>query len=140
MKRIHFQETGANIYKWVLVIFFLASIPLVLDYLKIIEIADINTQIQLFILSLLPVLILFFFINGLGYKNFVHWNKLGMYLRIGSFFGGYRLDFKKIIKSELQGDNLVIYEKNDKKIIDLSQINKRDRKELLKIINEHIQA
>ena len=128
MERIHFQEANTKILKWLAVLFFLASVPMVFDYLKIIKIAELNTKIYLLILSLLPILIFHLYSIGLGYKNFVYWNKKGMYFRIHSFVKGYNINFEEISRSDLQDDKLVIYEKDKEKRIDLSKIRLKDRK------------
>lgn len=78
-----------------------------------------------------------FFSRMFWYKNYLQWNKKGMFIRINSFFGK-SISFKTIESAKLENHILTIY-KNDGKSFDfdLSDIAENDSKKLNDIINQY---
>lgn len=78
-----------------------------------------------------------FFSRMFWYKNYLQWNKKGMFIRINSCFGK-SLSFKTIESTKLENHILTIY-KNDGKSFDfdLSDFAENDSKKLNDIINQY---
>ena len=78
-----------------------------------------------------------FFSRSFWYKNYLQWNKKGMFLRINSF-SGKSIAFKTIESTKLENNLLTIY-KNDGNsfAFDLSAIDKNDSKKLNAIIHHY---
>jgi hypothetical protein len=71
------------------------------------------------------------------YKNYVGWNKMGITIRIKSFFGE-TINFKDIKTKEFTNDVLNISKINGNEIkIDLSGIKKSDIDELNNILTKY---
>jgi hypothetical protein len=69
-------------------------------------------------------------------KNYVQWNKIGMTVRINTYFREKRIMFKEINSYELINDNLRVFQSNKTMELDLSNVLESDKERLIKII-EH---
>jgi len=136
VEKIHFNNLGQNKIIHIALIF--ALLCLLFGGLEIINFRNPKINKIILFLGEVSLVISLADMQGLFYKNSVNWNNKGMNIRIKSFFGT-DIKFSQVNKAELQGDELVVYEKSNKKRIDLSKISQKDREKLLSIILEHIE-
>jgi hypothetical protein len=84
-------------------------------------------------------IVIFFARMSFG-KYYVGWNKLGITIRIKSFWGK-SFNFKDIKSTKIQNRILTIVKNNGNKIeLDLSKIEENDVERIIKIINENTVA
>ena len=73
-------------------------------------------------------------------KNYVQWNKIGMTVRINTYFREKRIMFKEINSYELINDNLRVFQSNKTMELDLSNVLESDKERLIKIIEDNTEA
>ncbi|MFD1294990.1 hypothetical protein ACFQ5N_14190 [Lutibacter holmesii] len=71
-------------------------------------------------------------------KNYVQWNKIGMTIRINSYFREKKVTFVEINSYKFQNNMLTIYQSNKTTKVDLSSIFEADKKRLIQIIKDNI--
>jgi len=130
MKRIKFDNLSKN---WRLKLLVICSI--VFLFLGIFEISVFNDSF--FNESFIKIGFLFqvlFFGRMFVYKNYVQWNKKGIYVKVNCFIG-INFSFEEI-KSIDYGDNLILIKKHNNKeiVINLSNIQSIDSLNLFEII------
>ena len=68
------------------------------------------------------------------YKNYVQWNKKGIYIKVNRFLG-INLSFEEIAKIDYQNDTILIKKNNGKEtLINLHNIHPNDTLNLFEII------
>ena len=81
-----------------------------------------------------------YFINKVIRKNYVQWNKVGMTVRINTYFREKRLTFNEINSYEFINDILRVFQSNKMIELDLSNVLESDKEILIKIIEENTVA
>jgi len=81
-----------------------------------------------------------FFISKVIRKNYVQWNKIGMTVRINTYFREKRLTFNEINSYEFINDILRVFQSNKTIELDLSNVLESDKERLIKIIEENTVA
>ena len=130
MKRIKFDNLSKD---WKLRLLIIFSINFL--FIGIFEIPIFNNsrfnELLIKIGFLFQVL---FFGRMFVYKNYVQWNKKGIYIKVNRFLGT-NLSFDDIAKIDYQNDTILIKKKNDKEIpINLHNIHPSDTLNLFEII------
>jgi len=138
VEKIYFKNLDKHKYFHISLLL-LAILLIFLGLFKIIHFQ--NPEINNYLKTTGQIIITFylFYISGFFYKNSVHWNRLGMNIRLKRFSAGTDIKFNNVDKVQLQDSELVIYKKGKEKRIDLSKIRQEDREKLLRIILEHIE-
>lgn len=78
-----------------------------------------------------------FFSRTFWYKNYLQWNKKGMFIRINSF-SGKSIAFETIESTTLENNLLTIFKKDGKSFnFNLSAIDENDSKKLYDLINQY---
>lgn len=130
MKRIKFDNLSEN---WRLKLLVICSI--IFLFLGIFEISVFNdsTLNESFIKIGFLFQVLFFG-RMFVYKNYVQWNKKGIYFKVNRFFGT-NLNFDDIKSISYQDNSILIKKYNNKEIvINLSNIQSSDSLNLFEII------
>ena len=83
------------------------------------------------------ILFALYFLNKVFRKNYVQWNKLGMTIRINSYFKEHRLTFSKVKYHTFENNNLTVHQIDNTFTIDLSNTNTSDTDQLIKIITDN---
>ncbi|WP_435260703.1 hypothetical protein [Tenacibaculum sp. nBUS_03] len=79
-----------------------------------------------------------YFLKDFRYKNYVRYNKLGMVLKIQSYWGK-SISFNELTKVELTDNSLIIYKnKNETLVCSTTTIRKEDSKKLYTLLNAKI--
>ena len=130
MKRIKFDNLSKDWKLRLLIIF-----SIIFLFIGIFEIPIFNNsrfnELLIKIGFLFQVL---FFGRMFVYKNYVQWNKKGIYIKVNRFLGT-NLSFDDIAKIDYQNDIILIKKKNDKEIpINLHNIHPSDTLNLFEII------
>lgn len=130
MKRIKFDNLSKDWKLRLLIIF-----SIIFLFIGIFEIPIFNNsrfnELLIKIGFLFQVL---FFGRMFVYKNYVQWNKKGIYIKVNRFLGT-NLSFDDIAKIDYQNDTILIKKKNDKEIlINLHNIHPSDTLNLFEII------
>jgi len=81
-----------------------------------------------------------FYMSKLIRKNYVQWNKIGMTVRINSYFREKRLTFNEINSYKFMDDILLIIQSNKTIQLDLNNIIDSDKKRLIQIIADNTVA
>jgi hypothetical protein len=81
-----------------------------------------------------------YFILKVIRKNYIQWNKIGMTVRINSYFREKRITFNEVNSYEFINDRLNIFQSNKTIELDLNNILESDKKRLIKIIEENTVA
>ena len=133
MKRIKFDNIQANWFLTSLIV--LSLICLMVGSFELITFENpiINKRISAIGFASQAL----FFSRTFWYKNYLQWNKKGMFIRINSF-SGKSIAFKTIESTKLENNLLTIY-KNDGNsfAFDLSAIDENDSKKLYDIIHQY---
>ena len=133
MKRIKFDNIQANWFFISLIV--LSLIWLVVGSFELIPFENpiINKRISSIGFSSQAL----FFSRSFWYKNYLQWNKKGIFLQINSF-SGKSIAFKIIESTKLENNLITIY-KNDSNsfAFDLSTIDENDSKKLNDIIHHY---
>jgi len=82
----------------------------------------------------------FFYLSKVIRKNYVQWNKIGMTVRINSYFREKRLTFNEINSYKFMDDILLIIQSNKTIELDLNNIIDSDKKRLIQIIADNTVA
>jgi hypothetical protein len=132
MKRIHFDEVGGN---WRIVgisILAIAFACILVGAFGMIDFANSKMNAYLTVVGfLIPTI---YHSKIFWYKNYVQWNKRGIFIRNKSFLGK-SLKFDEIKKTELVGKNLTIFKSDGNKLtFDLKEISESDTQKLNEII------
>ncbi|UMB61183.1 hypothetical protein MHL31_03015 [Lutibacter sp. A80] len=78
-----------------------------------------------------------YFLRKVIRKNYVQWNKLGMTVRINTYFREKRLTFNEINSYEFINNTLRIFQSNKTIELDLSNVLESDKERLIKIIEDN---
>ena len=81
-----------------------------------------------------------YFISKVIRKNYVQWNKIGMTVRINTYFREKRLTFNEVDSYEFINDILRVFQSNKTIELDLSNILESDKERLIKIIEDNTVA
>ena len=130
MKRIKFDNLSEN---WKLKLLVICSI--IFLFLGIFEISVFNdSSLNKSFIKIGFLFQVLFFGRMFVYKNYVQWNKKGIYIKVNRFLGT-NLSFDDIAKIDYQNDTILIKKKNDKEIlINLHNIHPSDTLNLFEII------
>lgn len=130
MKRIKFDNLSKDWKLRLLIIF-----SIIFLFIGIFEIPIFNNsrfnELLIKIGFLFQVL---FFGRMFVYKNYVQWNKKGIYIKVNRFLG-INLSFEEIAKIDYQNDTILIKKNNGKEtLINLHNIHPNDTLNLFEII------
>lgn len=130
MKRIKFDNLSEN---WKLKLLVICSI--IFLFLGIFEISVFNdSSLNKSFIKIGFLFQVLFFGRMFVYKNYVQWNKKGIYIKVNRFLGT-NLSFEDIKKIDYQIDTIVIKKFNDKEtFINLHNIHPIDTLKLFEII------
>ncbi|MDV7187914.1 hypothetical protein R3X25_11535 [Lutibacter sp. TH_r2] len=81
-----------------------------------------------------------YFLRKVIRKNYVQWNKLGMTVRINSYFGEKRITFSEINSYEFINDKLRIIQSSKTIELDLKNFSDYDKTKMIKIIEKYTVA
>jgi len=81
-----------------------------------------------------------YFISKVIRKNYVQWNKIGMTVRINTYFREKRLTFNEVDSYEFINDILRVFQSNKTIELDLSNVLESDKERLIKIIEDNTVA
>lgn len=133
MKRIYFDDIANNRCLSVLLVIAIACF---LAYIFAMTFEVESSWIHL-VGALGNLLMVVFFGRPFFFKHYVQWNKVGVTIRINSFWGK-NISFKNIRQFDLLEDQLEITKKSGQRVvIDLRGIEPADGEELARIIREH---
>ena len=133
MKRIKFDNLQ---YNWFFISLILLSLfCIIFGLFEIIEFQ--NPKINKGISAIGYVSQAVFFSRMFWFKNYVQYNKKGIFIRIKTFFGK-SISFDNVERTELENQALTIY-KNDGTRYDfnLEEIEERYSRKLFKVINQY---
>ena len=133
MKRIKFDNLQ---YNWFFISLVLLSlICIIFGFFEIIQFQ--NPKINKGISAIGHVSQVVFFSRMFWFKNYVQYNKKGIFIRIKTFFGK-SISFDNVERTELENQALTIY-KNDGTRYDfnLEEIEERYSRKLFKVINQY---
>ena len=130
MKRIKFDNLSKDWKLRLLIIF-----SIIFLFIGIFEIPIFNnSRFNEFLIKIGFLFQVLFFGRMFVYKNYVQWNKKGIYIKVNRFLGT-NLSFDDIAKIDYQNDTILIKKKNDKEIlINLHNIHPSDTLNLFEII------
>ena len=134
MKKIYFDD-NSNIKKnWLKSSFLILSLVFIIfgTFTEIFS-EDWNKRIKAFGFLLFSI----YFLRKVIRKNYIQWNKIGMTVRINSYFGEKKISFNKVNSYTFKNDTLKIFQSNKTIILDLSSVLESDKKRLIQIIDEN---
>mgnify|MGYP003609989001 CR=1 FL=1 len=130
MKRIKFDNLSEDWKLRLLIIFSIIFFFIVIFEIPIFN----NSRFNEFLIKIGFLFQVLFFGRMFVYKNYVQWNKKGIYIKVNRFLGT-NLSFDDIAKIDYQNDIILIKKKNDKEIpINLHNIHPSDTLNLFEII------